>query len=209
MADRTSPQKHVWRARIILATAEGLGTNAIMRRAGVSKRCVWRWQTRFAAEGMVGLLRDKTRPPGTPPLPEARVERVVELTRQAPPGEAAHGTGRAKAVGISLSAVQRIWKAPGLVPHRVKTFKLSKDPEVIAKLRDIVGLSMSPPAHSLGLSVDETEPQSGSADPGARPHPSFATGGRSACGAAAAPRPPRAGAADGQERRSRRAGSRP
>src|SRR5215208_2500414 len=157
VADRNSPQKHVWRARIVLATAEGLGTNAIVRRAGVSKPCVWRWQARFMAEGLDGLLRDKTRPPGTPPLPRATVERVVELTRQVPPGETTHWTGRAmaKAIGISLSAVRGIWKAHGLVPHRVRTFKLSKDPEFIAKLRDIVGLYMSPPAHAVVLSVDE------------------------------------------------------
>src|SRR5215207_4740018 len=157
VADRNSPQKHVWRAEIILATAEGLGTNAIVRRAGVSKPCVWRWQARFMAEGLDGLLRDKTRPPGTPPLPRATVERVVELTRQVPPGETTHWTGRAmaKAIGISLSAVQGIWKAHGLVPHRVRTFKLSKDPAFISKLRDIVGLYMRPPAHAVVLSVDE------------------------------------------------------
>lgn len=157
-ADRNSPQKHVWRARIVLATADGCGTAEVMRRAGVSKPCVRRWQERFAAEGMDGLLRDKTRPPGTPPLPEATVERVVELTRQGPPGEATHWTGRAmaKAVGISLSAVQGIWKAHGLLPHRVRTFKLSKDPEFVGKLRDVVGLDMSPPAHAVVLSVDET-----------------------------------------------------
>src|SRR5215213_3327923 len=80
VADRNSPQKHVWRANIILATADGLGTNAIMRRAGVSKPCVWRWQERFMREGVVGLLRDKTRKPGIPPLPTATVSRVVELT---------------------------------------------------------------------------------------------------------------------------------
>jgi transposase len=156
-ADRNSPQQHAWRAAIILATAEGCGTAEIMRRAGVSKPCVWRWQARFMAEGVAGLLRDKTRPPGTPPLPSATVERVVELTRQAPPGETTHWTGRAmaEAVGISLSAVQGIWKAHGLVPHRVRTFKLSKDPEFIAKLRDVVGLYMHPPAHAVVLSVDE------------------------------------------------------
>jgi transposase len=157
-AGRNSPQKHVWRARIILATAEGLGTNAIVHRTGKSKPCVWRWQARFMAEGVDGLLRDKSRPPGTPPLPEATVERVVELTRELPPGEATHWTGRAmaKAVGISLRAVQGIWKAHGLVPHRLRTFKLSKDPEFIGKLRDVVGLYLSPPAHAVVLSVDET-----------------------------------------------------
>jgi transposase len=157
VADRNSPQKHVWRAKIILATAEGLGTAAIMRRARVSKPCVRRWQARFVAEGVNGLLRDKTRKPGTPPLPEATVERVVDLTRAPPPGEATHWTGRAmaKAVGISLSAVQAIWRAHGLVPHRVRTFKLSKDAAFISKLRDIGGLYMSPPAHAVVLSVDE------------------------------------------------------
>jgi transposase len=157
VADRNSPQKHVWRAAIILATAEGLGTAAIMRRAGISRPCVRRWQERFVAEGVARLLRDKTRKPGTPPLPQATVERVVDLTREPPPGEATHWTGRAMAqtVGISLSAVQGIWKAHGLVPHRVRTFKLSKDPEFIGKLRDVVGLYMSPPAHAVVLSVDE------------------------------------------------------
>jgi hypothetical protein len=92
-------------------------------------------------EGVDGLLRDRTRPPGTPPLPETTVERVVELTREPPPGEATHWTGRAmaEAVGIGLGSVQAIWKAHGLVSHRVRTFKLSRDPEFIAKLRDIVG----------------------------------------------------------------------
>ena len=157
VADRNSPQKHVWRARIILAAAEGLGTSATVRRTGKSKPCVRRWRERFVAEGVDGLLRDKTRPPGTPPLPETVVERVVELTRRGPPCEATHWTGRAmaKAAGISLGAVQGIWKAHGLVPHRVRTFKLSKDPEFIAKLRDVVGLYMHPPAHAIVLSVDE------------------------------------------------------
>ena len=157
VADRNSPQKHVWRARIVLATAEGLGTNAIVRRAGVSKPCVRRWQARFMAEGLDGLLRDKTRPPGTPPLPRATVERVVELTRQVPPGETTHWTGRAmaKAIGISLSAVQGIWKAHGLVPHRVRTFELSPDPQFVDKVRDIVGLYLNPPEAAVVLCVDE------------------------------------------------------
>ena len=73
VADRHSRQKHVWRARIILATGEGCGTAEIMRRAGVSKPCVWRWQERFMHEGVAGLLHDKTRKPGLPPLPSALV----------------------------------------------------------------------------------------------------------------------------------------
>ena len=125
VADRNSPQKHVWRARIILATAEGCGTAEIMRRAGVSKPCVWRWQERFMREGVAGLLREKTRKPGMPPLPTALIERVVALTLTDPPGAATHWTGRAvaAATGVSLRSVQRIWAAHGLQPHRVRHFQ--------------------------------------------------------------------------------------
>jgi hypothetical protein len=139
VADRNSPQKHVWRARIILATAEGCGTAEIMRRAGVSKPCVWRWQARFMREGVAGLLRDKTRKPGLPPLPPALVDRVIALTLTEPPGEATHWTGRAMAAatGISLRSVQRIWAAHRLQPHRVRRFKLSQDPAFAAKRRDV------------------------------------------------------------------------
>jgi Homeodomain-like domain len=78
--DRNSLQKHVWRARIVLATADGVGTVEIMRTAGISKTAVWRWQARFMDEGVEGLLRDKTRPPGTPRVPLDVAERVVALT---------------------------------------------------------------------------------------------------------------------------------
>src|SRR5271163_628072 len=88
----------------------------IMRRAGVSKPCVWRWQERFMREGVTGLLRDKTRKPGLPPLPPRVIDRVVELTLAEPPGEATHWSGRvmAAASGISLRSVRRIWAAYGL-----------------------------------------------------------------------------------------------
>ena len=157
VADGNSPQKHVWRARIILATAAGCGTAEIMRRAGVSKPCVWRWQERFMREGVAGLVRDKTRKPGLPPLPPAVVDRVVALTLADPPGATTHWTGRAMAAAssVSLRSVQRIWAAHGLQPHRVRRFKLSTDPAFAAKLRDVVGLYLDPPAHSLVLSVDE------------------------------------------------------
>ena len=157
VADRNSPQKHVWRARIILATAAGCGTAEIMRRAEVSKPCVWRWQERFMRAGMAGLVRDRTRKPGLQPLPPAVVDRVVALTLGDPRGETTHWTGRAMAAasGVSLRSVQRIWAAHGLQPHRVRRFKLSTDPAFAAKLRDVVGLYLDPPAHSLVLSVDE------------------------------------------------------
>src|SRR3984885_5682963 len=157
VSDRNAPQKHVWRGRIVLLTAEGLGTNAIMRETSKSKTCVWRWQERFAAEGFEGLLHDKTRPSRIPKLDTAIAERIVALTMESPLAEATHWTGAAmaEAVGVSVSSVQRIWRAHGLQPHRVRQFKLSNDPAFVDKVRDIVGLYVDPPAHAVVLSVDE------------------------------------------------------
>jgi len=157
VGNRNAPQKHVWRAQIVLLSAEGVGTNEIMRRTGKSKTCVWRWQERFAEEGYEGLLRDKTRPSRIPPLGPEVAERVVALTLRDPPAEATHWTGAmmAEQAGISVSSVQRIWRAHGLQPHRVRQFKLSNDPEFVAKLRDVVGLYVDPPAHAIVLSIDE------------------------------------------------------
>jgi transposase len=130
IGDRNTAQKHVWRARIVLLSAEGLGTNAIMSQTGKSKTCVWRWQERFAAEGFGGLLRDKTRPSRIPKIDTAIAERIVALTMVPPSSEATYwtGTAMADAVGVSVSSVQRIWRANGLQPHRVRQFKLSNDP---------------------------------------------------------------------------------
>ena len=107
--------------------------------------------------GIEGLLRDKTRPSRIPPLGAEVTAKVVALTQGDPPGETTHWTAEmmAKAVGISPSSVQRIWRAHGLQPHRVRQFKLSRDPEFVPKLRDIVGLYIDPPAHAIVLSVDE------------------------------------------------------
>lgn len=152
-----SPQKHVWRARIILLSSDGFGTSAIMAATGKSKTCVWRWQERFMHEGVDGLLRDKSRPPGRAPVPPERVAEIVRLTQDPPPHEATHWTARAmaKAVGLAVSTVQSIWKAHGLAPHRWRSFKLSNDPAFAEKLHDIVGLYVSPPAHAVVLSFDE------------------------------------------------------
>jgi len=142
IGNRNAPQKHVWRCRIVLLTADGLGTNAIMREAGVAKTAVWRWQERFMAEGVLGLLRDKTRPSRIKPLGAEVAERILKLTLADPPGETTHWTAEAmaKSIGISASAVRRIWKAHGLQPHRWRRFKLSTDPKFVEKLRDVVGL---------------------------------------------------------------------
>jgi transposase len=157
VGDRNTAQKQVWRAQIVLLSADGIGTNAIMRLTGKSKTCVWRWQERFAEQGYDGLLRDKTRRSRVPPLAAEVAEQVVALTRRDPPAEATHWTGSmmAEAVGISVSSVYRIWRAHGLAPHRVRQFKLSNDPDFIAKLRDVVGLYVDPPAHAVVFSVDE------------------------------------------------------
>ncbi|HZV07819.1 MAG TPA: IS630 family transposase [Gemmataceae bacterium] len=157
VANRNSPQKHVWRAKIVLLTADGRGTAEIMRATGKAKTVIWRWQDRFCEEGAAGLWRDKTRPSRVPPLAPAVAEHVVALTVAGPPPGASHwtGTAMAKAAGISVSSVQRIWRAHGLQPHRVRQFKLSNDPQFAAKLKDIVGLYVNPPDHAIVLSVDE------------------------------------------------------
>ena len=155
--DRNAPQKHVWRAEIVLLSADGVGTSEIMRRTDTSKTCVWRWQQRFMQEGVEGLLRDKTRPSRIPPLTPEVVAWVATRTHEPPPGETTHWTAAlmASEAGISASSVHRIWRAHGLQPHRVRQFKLSNDPEFIDKLRDVVGLYVAPPAHAIVLSFDE------------------------------------------------------
>ncbi len=157
VASGNSPQKHVWRARIVLLSADGIGTMEIRRCTGKGKPTIWRWQRRFMDAGVDGLLKDATRPGRKPPLASATVERIVEMTLAAPPGEATHWTGRtmARAAGVSHRSVQRIWAAHGLKPHRVRTFKLSNDPQFAAKVQDIVGLYLDPPDRALVLSVDE------------------------------------------------------
>ena len=157
VANRNSPQKHVWRAKIVLLTADGHGTAEIIRATGKAKTVIWRWQERFGEEGVAGLWRDKTRPSRIPPLSPEVAERVVALTLAGPPPTASHWTGAAmaKAAGISVSSVQRIWRAHGLRPHLVRRFKLSNDPQFAAKFKEIVGLYVNPPNHAIVLSVDE------------------------------------------------------
>jgi transposase len=157
VADRNTPRKVVWRADIVLATADGLGTMAIMRRTGKSKPCVWRWQTRFIEAGVDGLLRDKTRPGRKKPLSADVKLKVLAKTAQERPPNATHWSVRSmgKAVGISHTSVQRIWAEAGLKPHLTRKFKVSNDPNFQEKVTDIVGLYLNPPDKALVLSVDE------------------------------------------------------
>src|SRR5256886_8267434 len=156
VANRNSPQKHAWRAKIVLLTADGRGTAEIMQATGKAKTVIWRWQERFRDEGAAGLWRDKTRRSRIPPLSPEVAKRVVALTLAGPPPADSHWTGSAmaKAAGISVSSVQRIWRVHGLQPHRVRQFKLSNDPQFAAKLHEIVGLYVNPPSHAIVLSGD-------------------------------------------------------
>jgi len=156
-ADRNRPQKHIQRARIVLLSGEGLAVAEVARQVGVSRPAVWRWQARYAEAGVDALLREKTRPPGTAKLATATVAKILALTCSEPPGQVTHWTGRAmaKAVGVSLRSVQRIWDAHHLQPHRLRTFKRSNDPAFAEKVEDIVGLYMDPPMHTVVLSIDE------------------------------------------------------
>ena len=143
VADRNSPQKHVWRSQVVLMTGERLGTAEIMRRTGLSKPSVWRWQERYVEAGVDGLLRDKTRPSRIPKLADAKVAEVVRLTLdEDPPADATHWTVRAMAEksGVSTAMVHRIWQENGLAPHRFRQFKLSNDPAFASKVEDVVGL---------------------------------------------------------------------
>ena len=157
ITDRNSKTKAVWRARIVLATADGHGTNAIMRQIGKSKPCVWRWQERYVEEGVDGLLRDKTRPPGKKPLSAAVKRKVLSKTAGEKPPNATHWSVRsmAKEAGISHTSVQRIWAEAGLKPHLVRRFKILNDPQFEEKVTDVVGLYLNPPDRALVLCIDE------------------------------------------------------
>ena len=149
---RNTVAKHIWRAKIVLATAQRHGTNEIVRRSGKSKECVWRWQERYIDEGIDGLLRDKTRPSGIPPLAAAVRVAVLTKTARETPANATHWsrTSMAKAVGISPSSVGRIWADAEFKPHIVAKFKVSNDPMFEEKVTDIVGLYMNPPDKEIG-----------------------------------------------------------
>src|SRR6516165_4781075 len=155
--DRNTPQKLVWRARIVLLATDGLTAEAIAAAAGKSLLTVRRWRRRYMAKGVDGLLTDATRPPGRKPLSAETIKRVVHMTLHERPPNATQWSARtmAKAVGISYTSVQRIWRAHGLKPHLIKTFKVSRDKNFVAKVEDIVGLYLSPPDKALVLCVDE------------------------------------------------------
>jgi transposase len=154
---RKIPARLVLRARIILLAADGQQDLEIARLLAVVPRTAARWRARFNRDGMAGLEHDAPRPGRTPSISSATVRRVVAKTTQENPPHATHWSTRtmAAAVGISEASVRRIWRRHGLKPHRVRTFKLSRDPRFVEKLEDIVGLYLNPPEHALVLSLDE------------------------------------------------------
>jgi transposase len=155
--DRNTPQKVVWRARIVLLASNGLTAEAIAAAVGKSVLTVRRWRRRYVAKGVNGLLKDATRPSRVKPLSPEKIARVVHMTLHEKPPNATHWSLRsmAKAAGVSYSSVQRIWQAHGLKPHLVETFKLSRDKNFAAKVQDVVGLYLNPPDKALVLCVDE------------------------------------------------------
>ncbi len=154
---RTAPQRIVMRARIVALAAHGMANRRIAQAVGTSRPTVLLWRKRFAAGGVAALLEDA--PGRGRPLSIARatVQRIVEATTQTRPRGATHWSTRtmAKAQGVSHATVQRIWEAHGLQPHRVKTFKLSRDKRFVEKLTDVVGVYLNPPDKAVVLCVDE------------------------------------------------------
>src|SRR5215510_15814105 len=155
--DRNTPQKVVWRARIVLLASDGLTAEGIAAAVDKSLLTVRRWRRRFVAKGMDGLLKDATRPSRVKPLAPEKIKQVVHMTLHAKPPNATHWSLRsmAAAAGLSYSSVQRIWRAHGLKPHLVETFKVSRDKNFAAKVEDVVGLYLDPPDRALVFCVDE------------------------------------------------------
>ena len=159
VADGKTPQKIVARARIVLLSGCGFGTNSIQREARVSKPTVWRWQKAYMDGGVERLLKDRgkgARAGKKPISAEVRLA-IVKRTAQEKPKHATHWSARmlAEEIGVGHTTVQRVWKEHGLKPHLTRPFKLSNDPKFAEKVVDIVGLYLNPPDKAVVLCVDE------------------------------------------------------
>lgn len=153
---RTTAQALALRARIVLYAAAGESNSVIARRERVTRPTVGKWRARFLRKRLDGLI-DEPRPGVPRRITDTHIEDVITKTLESTPVDATHWSTRsmAKAAGLSQSAISRIWRAFGLQPHRLETFKLSKDPLFVEKVRDIVGLYFHPPDRALVLCVDE------------------------------------------------------
>jgi len=152
----TSAQALAARSRIVLLAAEGLQNTEIAQRLGIHRQMAAKWRSRFAEDRLEGLV-DEPRPGRPRTVTDDQVEEVIVKTLESTPKDATHWSTRSLAseVGLTQSAVHRIWRAFGLAPHRQETWKLSKDPQFIDKVRDIVGLYLNPPERAVVLCVDE------------------------------------------------------
>jgi transposase len=149
-------QRLALRARIVLGCADGLENRQVARQLHITDQTVCKWRERFRRAGLEGLA-DEPRPGAPRKISDAQVEALITRTLEAPPPNASHWSTRtmAESIGMSQSAVSRVWRAFSLQPHRVETFKLSADPFFVEKVRDVVGLYLNPPEHALVLCVDE------------------------------------------------------
>jgi len=157
VSGRRTEVRVVARARIILAAAGRLENREIAEKLGVTRETVGRWRSRYAENGLVGIAKDLPRG-GRKPTKRSKVEStIIRMTTQTEPENATHWSTRtlAEHLGVSQSMVHRVWKANGLKPHLVKTFKVSNDPDFEEKLRDVVGLYLNPPENALVFSADE------------------------------------------------------
>lgn len=154
---RVTPSRLVVRAKVVLLAAQGLENKAIAERLNIGRDTVATWRQRFSKQRLAGIVKDAPRGGRKPRVRDDVTARIVEWTTQKKPADATHWSTRrlAKELGVSRSMVQRVWKAHGLKPHLVKTFKVSNDTHFIEKLEDIVGLYLNPPEHALVLCCDE------------------------------------------------------
>lgn len=154
---RSTAARLVLRAKIVLLAAKGKQNKDIASELGADRSIVGRWRSRFAQHGLTGIEKDAPRGGRKPTKRNQVARRIVEKTTQETPANATHWSTRslAKKLGVSQSMVHRVWKANGLKPHLVRTFKVSNDPHFVEKLIDIVGLYLNPPEHALVLCADE------------------------------------------------------
>ena len=159
----TTIQSHALRVKIILKSAAGHTPQELCHQLGISLRTVYIWRKRFKDNGVAGL-KDRPRPGQPTTIKAETVKKVLRLTVECMPRGETHWsiTSMAKHAGISTWQVRQIWKSAGLRPHRLKTFKISNDPDFAEKVIDIVGLYLNPPDKALVLSVDEKKPNSSS-----------------------------------------------
>jgi transposase len=152
-----TPQKVIFRIGIVLGAAEGISNAQLVRDLGTTKSSVLKWRGRYRENGLEGILEDAPRSGRKKTISAEKEADIVQATLRTKPPQATHWSTRsmADAQGVSDTTVHRIWKAHRLQPHRVETFKFSRDPRFVEKVRDVVGLYMNPPEKALVLCVDE------------------------------------------------------